>query len=411
MELTLRSFLLFLRKLEFFFRRRWDQSTRGLWCIFSFVRSCFSSRRSNNSDVIRRSIKSRPARRLWYIFAFFRSRFLSPYPRKRGEICRSVKPRPENPPTTVICASRLPPPLTTIFGGDTPVASPVPISIQVRGPTAIDPEDPLYETQENDNNEHLGVDGYDLERSEPISRSHGHHDENEYTVPQSREDFTSISPVTPSRPASRPPSQYSYRQLQYTGYRSPSQHSHRRSSVSPRRSSSVHSVRPPSITGSVISQVYRASRPTTRARVPSLMSNASRRRGRSPTPTSARHSVHEIPPEVPPLPQSGSRTSVSTHSDPHSVAVSFGPVPNTQGRLRPMIGIDRYEKHKSVFVEDEVKTHIFPPITTQFVRWVLALRSGILCVHSPWLLVILLLNIGFPSCILRELCTGSTRRM
>jgi len=33
-----------------------------------------------------------------------------------------------------------------------------------------------------------------------------------------------------------------------------------------------------------------------------------------------------------------------------------------------MIGIDRYEKHKLVVVEDEVNTHIFPPVTTEFVR-------------------------------------------
>ena len=355
MELTLRSFLLFLRKLISVLRKRWDQSTR----------------------------------RLWYIFAFLRSRFLPPHPKKRGEIRRSLESRPEKPPATVICASRLPPPLTPIAGGDTPIiTSPTPISIQVRKPTILNSEDPdaLYETQENYSNDHLGVDGYHLEGSGTISRSHnsaGHHDENEYisiTVPQ--EDFTSNSPVMPSLPISRPPSQYSYRQPHHAGYhpqRPASVYSYRSAShlngaeaaargylhapPSPRPSSPAHSLRP-SIAGSVTSQVYRASRPTTRVRVPSPMRNVSRPRGRS----SARQSVHEVPPEVPPLPQSGSRTPVSSHPGPHSTAVSFGPVPNPLGKLRPMTGIDRYDKHKLVVVKDVINKHVFPPITTQFVR-------------------------------------------
>ena len=308
MELTLQPFLLLLRKLVSFLRRRWDHSTH----------------------------------RLWYAFAFLRSRFSPPHPKKRGEIRRNVESYPENPPTIVICASRLPPPLTPVAGGDTPIiTSPTPISIRVRKPV-LNHEDPLYETQENYSNEDLGVDGHHLEESGTISRSHNsadHHDENEYTniiVPQSQEYFASNSPVTPSpsRPASRQPSVYS------------------------RRSSTAHSIRSPSIAGSVTSQVYRASRPTTRVRVPPLA--VSRRRGGSSTPTSARQNVHGAP-------QSGSQDPVSTHSDPHSTTVSFGPIPNTQGRLRPMIGIDRYEKHKLVVVEDEVNTHIFSPVTTEFV--------------------------------------------
>lgn len=364
--MTLQSFLLFLRELVSLFRKRWDQSTQ----------------------------------RLWYIFAFLRSRFSSLQPKKGDKIRRSVEPRPANPPTTTICASRLPPTiLTPIVGGDTPViSSPTPISIQVRKATILDHEDPLYETQENPSTEHLGVDGYHLAGSGSISRAHDsadHHDEHEHTyptLPQGREDLTSYSPVIPSRPISRPPSQFSHRQSQYAGYHPSSQYSHRppsehsyrsaphlngaevaargylREPPSPRPSSPALSVRPPSIAGSVTSQVYRAPRPTTRVRRPSPIRDASRHRGRSSTPASARQSVHEVPPEVPALPQTESRTSVSTHHGPHSTTISFGPPPNPKGRLRPMIGIDRYEKHKEVVIDDDLKTHIFSPVTTQFVR-------------------------------------------
>jgi len=359
MESTLRSFLLFLGRLVSFFRKRWDQSTR----------------------------------RLWYIFAFLRSRLLPPRPEKRGEIRRSVESRPENPPTvTVICASRLPPPaLSPIVGGDTPmITSPIPI--QIRKPTDPNFEGPLPETQENYTNEHLGVDGYHLEGTGTISRSHnsaGHRDENEYNniiVPQSRDDLTSNSPVIHSLPVSRPPSQNSYRQPHHAGYPPPSQYPQRPASAYSHRSASylngaeatvrgyphapssprpspAHSLRPSSIAGSVTSQVYHASRPTTRVPLPSPMRNVSRRRGRSST----RQSMHEGPPEASPLPKSGSRTPVSTHPGPHSAAVSLGPVQNPLGRLRPMIGIDRYKKHKPA-VEDKVNLYEVPPVTTKFVR-------------------------------------------
>ena len=132
MELTLRSFLLFLRKLVSFFRKRWDQSTR----------------------------------KLWYIVAFLRSRFSSPHPKNRDEIRRSIVSRPENPPATVICASRLPPQLTQIPGCDIPIiTSPKPIHIRVRKATILDPEDSLYETQDNYNSKHLGVNSYQIGRA------------------------------------------------------------------------------------------------------------------------------------------------------------------------------------------------------------------------------------------------------
>ena len=305
MELTLRYFLSLLRRLVSYLRRRWDQSIRRLWYIFSFVRSRFSSRHPKGDVVIRRNIESRRA----------------------------------NPPPAVICASRLPP-------GDsgTPViTSPGPIPTQVRQPTissdsdslsyatledqttehrgvddhhleegrqvqldsaghrdesesthvvlpppiitsptpipirrlrTLGPGDPLYETEENYSNDHSGVDGYRLAASGTISKSNSNQDENEHThiVPQN-EDITD-SPVIPSLPISRPHSQYSRSQPHHAGYPPPWQHSQ------------------------PLPSMYRA--------------------------------------------------------------------PND--RLRPMIGIDRYERRELVVVENEINEHILPPVTTQFVR-------------------------------------------
>ena len=191
MELTLQSFLSLLRRLVPFLRRRWDQLARRLWYIFSFVRSRFSSRHPKG-DVIRRNIESRPA----------------------------------NPPPAVICASRLPP-------GDsgTPViASPGPISTQVRQPTIPNDGDSLtYATPEDQTTEHQGVGDYHLEEGRQVSSdSASHHDEHEralVVVPQDRKGFASNSPVTPSRPASRRPSQHSYHQPHCAGYPPTSQYS------------------------------------------------------------------------------------------------------------------------------------------------------------------------------------------
>ena len=375
MELTVR-FLLFLRKLLSFFHKRWDQSIR----------------------------------RLWYIFAFVRSRILSQHPKKRDEARRRIEHRSEKPPT-VICASRLPHPLTPIPGGDTPIASP--ISIQVRHPTILSPADTVDESHENHNSGHLGIDGYFLEASGPISRSpdsasYRHEPESIHVIlPPHREDYTSNSPVTPSRPLSensyhptsqhpgyRPPSQYSgYRPSSQYSHPPPSQHSYRSPayldgaeaaargyhkappstrSTSPALSVHAPSVRAPSVyapsfTGSVASHVYRASRPTARVRRPLPTRNPSQQGARSSTPASARQSVHNAPPE---LPQPEPRTSGSIHRDRLSMGVSFGPVsPVTpKDRLRPMIGIDRYEKHKEVVIEEVFNPYVSPPVTTQFVR-------------------------------------------
>ena len=306
--MTLR-FLLLLRKLASFFRKRWGQTTRVLWCIFMFARSRILPQHPKRNDGIRR---------------------------------RSIEYQPATPPTTVICASRFPPPLTQIAGGDIPIISPTPI--QIRQPTILNPEDTIYETQENYSNEQLGADGYLLEGSGLTSRSVNladHHDEPEPT-----------HVVIPSRP----PSQYSYR--------STSRHS-------VHHPTSQYSSRPPSAAGSA---VYRASEPTSPVQRPSSIRSISRRRGRSSTTTSICQSVHSAPPE---FSQPESWTSGSIHGDHNSTVVSFHTAPALPGnRLRPMIRISRCQKHKLVVIQDDINIHILPPVTTQFVRWVFTLSSG-----------------------------------
>ena len=357
MELALR-FLLFLRKLITFFHKRWDQSTR----------------------------------RLWYIFALIRSRVFPKSPKKRDEICRNVEPRLAKPPTTVICASGFPPrpPLTPIAGGDTPIASPAPTSIQfqIRRPTVLDPEDTVNEAYENPSGEHLGVDGYFLQGSRPILRSlesptYHHEPESIHVAPPlHQEGHGSHPPVIPSRPISqysaRSASQISvYRPQSEYSIHPPSVHSNRShlngAEVAARgylhapppqgRSSPTHS-----IAGSVSSRVYRASRPKTRVQRPTPMRNTSKRRDRSSTPASTRQSVH-APPPMPTRPAS----RASGHRDRPSTTVSFAPAssdpPSSDppiDSLRPMVGVNRYEK--KVVIEDIIHSHVSPPVTTEFVR-------------------------------------------
>ena len=357
-----------------FFRKRWQRSTHRLLCLLAILRPRSPSRNPKERNEIGRNLES-----------------------------RSIKP---SPTVAVICASRLPPPLAPIVGGDSPViASPSPISIRVRQPTILSSEDILEESG-RDNLDRLHADGYFLEGSRPVFRSPGfvsYHDDPDpidVVPPIDREDSPSTSPVIPSRPDSRL-SGYSLRPTsQYGGYRAgywpESQHSHRapseRSYRSPpslngaesaargyltdrpslRPPSPTLSARAPSFTASVASRVYRASRPTTRIRRPSPMPNAPRRGDRSCTPVSVRRSVHEIHPDIPApeLPQPESQTAGSVSCDHNSMAVSFGPLPAPppEGKLRPMIAIDRYEKHKMVTVEDAVKNHVCPPVTTRFLR-------------------------------------------
>ena len=291
MELILR----FLEKLISFFRKRWDQSIR----------------------------------RLWYIFASVRSRISSKCPKERDQVHRSVEHRTAKPPTVVSCASQFPPPITPTASDDIPIASPTLISTQVRQPTIQTPPDTVHETREYHYNERLGVDGYFLEESRPISRSpnpasHQHEPEPIYIIPSPhREDHASNSVIL-SRPPS--PSYMNNPEAAARGYLNA----------------------PPSSTCST-------PRPTIEAR-------------RSTTPASVRQSAHNAPPV---LLQPESQTSVSTHGDRHSVAVSFGPAlptPEAGDRLRPMIGIDRYEKQKMVVIENVINPHIFLPVTTKFVR-------------------------------------------
>ena len=334
MEFTLHSFLLFLRDLVSFFRKRWDRSTRRLLYVLALLRSRSSFRRQ----------------------------------KKRDETSQSIEPWSEkSSSTTVICASRLPPSLLLIAGGDTPViASPTPVSIEVRQPTILNPEDTLDEFYEGGSTENRDIDGYSLAEARLISRSPNfatHHDGPDPTIPK---ELTSNSPTTPSRP----PSQYSYRPAsQCAGYRSvcrpEPQYSHHMSSkhsycsspnlsgaesaargyLSERPSqgppSPALSARAPSVTDFVTSLAYRASRPVT--------------------------SVRRPPPE---LPRPEFQTTGFVHRDHNGSAASFDPSlsPPPKGKLRPTIGIDRYEKHKMVTVENVVKRRVCPPVTTQFLR-------------------------------------------
>ena len=377
MELTTRSFLQFLRNLVSLFRKRWDQSTR----------------------------------QLWYIFALLCSRF-SPRNPKKNESRRRIEPRPvklsSTSSTTVICASQFPtgPKLTPIPGGHTPfIDSPEPTtSIQIRRPMILDTEDDLYESHENQSAGHLDIDGFILERSGSTSRPHAVEDHNDEPEPVSiftphyQEGFTSNHPIIPPRPDSIAPSESSYRSTsQYAAqrpYRPGSQYSRRLSEYSVRSLSNVHgaeaaargftppspplrspslapSARSPSSAGSV---VYRASRPVSRVMKPAPMKIAPRSRSelraRSSTPASARHSIHEAPPDVPKLPQPDSRATGSVHGDRNSEIVDFYPssAPPPGGKLRPMIAIDRYEKQKDTIIVDDLREHICLPVTTQFVR-------------------------------------------
>jgi hypothetical protein len=293
MELTLRSFLLFLRKLVSLFHRRWDQSTRRLWYIFSFVRLRFPSRNPEKGDVIRRSIESPPA----------------------------------NPPTAVICASRLP-----RDDSGTPVTtSPGPISTQVHQPTISSDGDSLsYATPEDQSTEHQGVDGHFLEEGRQVSRSPDsaeHRDESGFThaiLPPNREDLTSNSPIAPSLPASRPPSRCSYRQSHHAGYPLPSQH--------PQRPPSVHSYHP------------------------AWHLNGAEAAARGYAPPSTR-------PSSPARPLRPSSIAVSVTSQmyraPRPTSVNSGP-PFPRGILRPMIEIDRYKRHKMAPIYNISRRHFLP---------------------------------------------------
>ena len=352
MKLILRSVLLLLGDLVLAFPKRWNQMTH----------------------------------RLWYILGILRSWFLSRNPERRDKILPSVECRPaKSDPATVICVSRLPPPLTPITdtNGNAPlVTSPTltTASIEVRG-LVID--EVLHQSHENHGADHFDANSYMPVGSNPSSRSPDiarHHDELDPDLSQNRE-ATSGSPATISPNDSRPPSLYPHRPAplhteRHLGYRPESRCSHHvppESSCrspphlndadgaargylpeppSPAGPSSAQSTRPPSVSSSISSRIYRATRPVTRVRTASVINTL--RRGN----ISSTSALHETP--VPQRPG-------STHGDHRRVAVSFDPLVAPQyGRLRPMVEIDRYGEREKVVVADGFNTHLLPPVTTVF---------------------------------------------
>ena len=232
-------------------------------------------------------------------------------------ICGSRHP-PPNPRTLTHGTDRAPPLIqpTPIPGGDTLITSPIPTQIRVCQSTILSPE-----AHENHSHEHLGTDGYFLAESGQISRSPDsptHHHESEpihVVAPPHGEDHASSNPVTPPLSISQPLSVYSYRpDSQYSAHRAPSQYSY--CSYLDGAEAAARGYTPPS-------------------------------------------------PECP-----EPRTPDSIDSSCPSTAISFGPAlpAPSKDRLRPMIGIDRYEKQKAIVVEDTVHRHVFPPVTTRFVR-------------------------------------------
>ena len=343
MRLTLRPFLLLLRDLVLLCRKRWGQITHRLWYIFGFLRSRFLSRCSERKDEIRPSAERRSAK---------------------------------SSPTTVICASQLPPQLTSIAGGDTPQVvideSPA-IPIAVRRPTI---DNTPQEYHENNGADSPDVNDYKLSESEPISRSpdtaprYDEPDPIEGAFSQNREESTSNSPVTPSRNNARPPSRShrpaSLHAEHHLGLPSEPQSSHRPLSESGYHSPPYQSSRPPSVTSSTSSRVYRASGPFTPVRTPHPITDAPRRRNRPHTPASTRQEVHEEPLDAPELREVVPQTSGFSHHDRSATA---RPRPSTTppgGGLRPMLGINRYEKNRKVTIEETSEIHVLPPVTTEF---------------------------------------------
>ena len=264
----------------------------------------------------------------------------------------------------MICASRL-----TLTGpiaglGNNPAnasESPTPISIRIRQPTVVNPaEDTLDESHGGYSTDCLDVEGYSP------------HDGN-----QPSDHISSIYA------GYLPESQYSHHPPpEYFLHSTPGQNDTEENYLPPRPSSPALSVRPPSVADSVVSRVHRASRPTTRGRRSSPMSNAPRRRAVSPSPAPTCRNVSEAPPDisVPELPLPKSRTSGEPirHGHASNVVTLFeSPAsPPPKSGLRPMIGIDRYEKHRMVTVENVMKSHVCPPLTIQFMRWVFGSGFG-----------------------------------
>ena len=107
--------------------------------------------------------------------------------------------------------------------------------------------------------------------------------------------------------------------------------------------------------------------PTTPVRTASI-TNPPRRGNGSSTPTSARQRVHETPQDAPEPRQAVHQATGSVHRDSHSATASLRlSATPPEGRLRPMIEIDGYEKHSKVKIAASYQRYLLPPITTKFV--------------------------------------------
>ena len=271
------------------------------------VRSFLSFLRKLVSFFRRRWDQS--TRRLWYIFALLCSR--APPCSKKNEVHRrSTKSRSAKPsPTSANCASRLPP----SFIADIPAVVPsTTIQLATLGSGA------------NQSTRHLDVGDNLLQEIESLDSVAGRREAPEpihAVQPPNGEDPASSSPVIPSRSHPIPLTPYpGPRESGYTGHHSESQ-----SSLRP---PSEHSYRSPTNQS--------GAEAATRGYFPAPPSPAL-----SAGPALVAPNVDSGPSPIPPLPY---------------------------GRLRPMVIIDRYEKHKDTIIVDDLQEHICLPVTTQFVR-------------------------------------------
>ena len=283
------------------------------------VRSFLSFLRKLVSFFRRRWDQS--TRRLWYIFALLCSRAPPPCSKKNEVRRPSTKSRSTKPrPTLANCASRLPPSSAPIV--DIPVVDPsTTIQLATLGSGAT-----LHETHENQSTRHLDVGGNVLQEIGQTSESldsAGRQDEPEpihAVQPPNGEDPALSSPVIPSRSHPIPLTPYpGPRESDYTGHHSESQ----------------SSLRPPS------EHSYRSP--------PNQSGPEAATRGYFPAPSS------------PALSTGPSLAASNVNSGPSPIP----PLPN--GRLRPMVAIDRYEKQKHTIIVDVLQEYTCLPVTTQFV--------------------------------------------
>ncbi|KAF9791947.1 hypothetical protein BJ322DRAFT_1026338 [Thelephora terrestris] len=270
MRLTLRSFLLFLRELVLLFRKRWHHMARRLWYILGDLRARFSSRNPERRDKIRPSVERRPAK---------------------------------SSPTTVICASRLPPTATPIAGGDTS-------TIVVCTATV---NDIIQESHENNSAHNLDVNTY-----------------------QNREGSISGSSATISPNNSRPPSQNSYRPAPILPERRLGHPPDPQCSCRPPSKSAYHS--------------------------PSNLDGAEAvARGYLEPPSSAQFA---FPPSVNTSVSSCVYHTSGRFSPPQPSPLTNASEPGAG--LLPMIEVDRYGKNRKGKVETANRAQVLPPATTKF---------------------------------------------